>query len=143
MERTKTGPMKDLFIRGTADTPEIDFKANETLKINKKTLKGGIFKMTGISIPFDADTFYFKVIDYIELFSLKGDMLIFEFEMDYYNTHSLRYLSKIFSILNDMVKKGKSVLVNWKHRKIDEDMQEIGEDYKELYPDLTFNVIRI
>jgi len=135
--------VKDLFINGTNDTPEIDFKSNENIIIKKKQLKCGLFKMSGISIPFDADTFYFKVIDYLEIFAIQGQMIIFDFEMDYYNTHSLRYLSKIFSILNDMIKNNKSVMVNWKYRLIDEDIQEIGEDYKELYPDLKFNVIGI
>jgi len=134
--------MKDLFIKGTNDTPEIDFKSNESIIVRKKQLKCGIFKMTGVSIPFDADTFYFTVIDYLELFAIQGQMIIFDFEMDYYNTHSLRYLSKIFSILNEMVNKNKSVMINWRYRVIDEDMKEIGEDYKELYPDLKFNIIK-
>ena len=134
--------MKDLFIKGTNDTPEIDFKSNESIIVRKKQLKCGIFKMTGVSIPFDADTFYFTVIDYLELFAIQCQMIIFDFEMDYYNTHSLRYLSKIFSILNEMVNKNKSVMINWHYRVIDEDMKEIGEDYKELYPDLKFNIIK-
>jgi len=134
--------MKDLFIKGTNDTPEIDFKSNESIIVRKKQLKCGIFKMTGVSIPFDADTFYFTVIDYLELFAIQCQMIIFDFEMDYYNTHSLRYLSKIFSILNEMVNKNKSVMINWRYRVIDEDMKEIGEDYKELYPDLKFNIIK-
>jgi hypothetical protein len=122
--------ISDLRIRGEKDTPEIDFNGN------------GYFTMSGRSIPEDCDEFYQPICDYIERFIHYGEQLIFNFDLDYYNTMSLRYLSKIFSLINEMNKKGKAVMVNWYHRKNDEDMLDIGKDFKKIYKFKKFNILQ-
>lgn len=119
--------MRNLIIDGTKETPEIEFA-------------DGVFTMSGRSLPEDADYFYKPICQYLEEFVNDNRLMIFNFEMDYYNTMSMRYLSKIFSIINEGYKSGKGVVINWFYRRCDENMQELGEGYKDIYK-FKFNIM--
>lgn len=113
--------MSDLEVSESRDTPGINFRAN------------GYFEMSGRSLPMDADDFYEPVINYLERYTIIGSMLIFDFRITFYNTLSLRYLSKMFSLINVMHRAKKQVLINWYYSTKDETIYEIGRDFKNIY----------
>ena len=52
-------------------------------------------------------------------------------KLDYYNTASARYITKMVKILDDLGANN-DVKVYWYYREIDEDMEAMGEEYNEM-----------
>lgn len=97
--------------------------------------------ITGRSIPEDADLAYFPFIKKLEIICKGTGPLTFNFKFDYYNTASTRYITAIIKLLDEK-KIHSSVKVNWYYLEIDEDMQDLGIDYKEMYPNLKIKLIK-
>lgn len=100
-------------------------------KINY-TIENGEFTIYGSSIPEDADEFYFPLIQHLELIVGGGRDLVFNFKLDYFNTASTRYITRILKLLKDLSRVAK-VRVKWYYYHNDETIEELGRMYKELY----------
>lgn len=121
--------MSNLFIKKTNKTPEINFN-----------LEKGILLISGVSVPENAYAFYFPAINWLkEHIKNAASSMEFSCKISYLNTSSLQYLREFFSILED-VSDTKKVLVKWYYEKYDADMQETGDDFKNLY-ELDFEFI--
>jgi len=120
--------MNALFIKGTHNTPEIDFQPAEYL-----------FKISGRSIPDDCDIYYYPVIRYLETFSKNADCfptnktIHFEFNFIYYNSTTIRYLNTIMQNLQKIAETNK-ILVKWYYDDDDEFLEEAGKYFQELFP---------
>ena len=68
--------------------------------------------------------------------------LVVNFQLEYFNTHSSKIILDIFKKLENINKKGHSVLVNWLYEIDDEDSLIAGEDYQSILK-LPFNMIEI
>jgi hypothetical protein len=123
--------METLIIETTIQTPYICFDPD-----NNK------FEISGKSLPEDADEFYQPIVQWIDKYvenpAPKTD---FHFKMDYYNTASSRYISRIVHTLDEMAKKN-SVKIFWYYRSIDEDMESMGDEFYET-TDLDFELVEI
>ncbi len=125
----KTTKMNALIVDDTKETPRIHFDPGNN-----------IFEISSRSLPEDADEFYIPVIKWLETYAEKPNpKTIFTFKLDYYNTASARYITKIVKILDDLSRTNQ-VKVYWYYRGIDEDMQAMGEEYNEM-SDLDFELI--
>lgn len=91
----------------------------------------GSITMSGRSIPQDAFLFYDRLIRQIQEVVDKKKNLTFNFKMSYYNTGSSMYMTKIFKMLKELSKHAK-VVINWYYLGVDEQMYELGVDYKEM-----------
>lgn len=105
-------------------------------------LKNGDFLISGNSIPDDADEFYFQIIKYIAEFIKLKRNIRFTFKFIYYNTASKRYLNRIMNLMQDAKKLKIDVNIFWYYSILDEDMQEMGMDFKEIY-ELNIKLIKI
>jgi hypothetical protein len=117
----KTSKMNALIVDDTKETPRIHFDPGNN-----------IFEISSRSLPEDADEFYLPVLRWLESYAEKPNpKTIFTFKLDYYNTASARYITRIVKLLDEISKKNE-VKVYWYYREIDEDMQAMGEEYQEM-----------
>jgi hypothetical protein len=117
----KNAKMNTLIIDDTKETPRIHFDPGNN-----------IFEISSRSLPEDADEFYIPVIKWLENYAEKPNPVTnFTFKLDYYNTASARYITKIVKIL-DSLGEEYDVKAYWYYREIDEDMQAMGEEYDEM-----------
>jgi hypothetical protein len=62
-------------------------------------------------------------------------------EIIYFNSSSSKLFFDFFDILDEARKNGCTIEVNWYYDKENESSLEAGEDFKEDFEDLTFNLI--
>ncbi len=122
--------MSDLHITATDRTPEIRLSANE-----------GIFHMKGESFPEDVAAFYGQVIVAIDqLPSSISKALEVDIAMVYINSSSIKAMFRIFEGLEAVRKAGNGVSISWNYQDDDDIMQELGEDFKDRFPELPISV---
>jgi SiaC family regulatory phosphoprotein len=122
--------MSDLNIAATDRTPEIQLSVEQ-----------GIFNMRGESFPEDVAAFYGQVILAID--SLSSSMprpLAVNVAMVYINSSSIKAMFRIFEGLENIRKNGQSISITWHFQDDDDIMQELGEDFKDRFPDLPITV---
>ena len=120
--------MERLEIKKTNFTPEIilDHK-NKTFTIN------------GNSRPEDVRDIYFPIVEWLNDYRLflkengKGyytedDPLVFQFDMEYFNSSSAKFLYDIVYALKQIKEDGVSLGIAWMWDEEDLDMKEAGED---------------
>lgn len=115
--------MKALILTGTEDTPDV-----------KLDYESGQYVFSGRSLPEDVNSFYEPVLGWLNEFGMNPKSgSFFDFKLEYFNTASskvlLDILIKLEEIQND---KNCQLTVRWHYQQNDEDMQEAGEEYKEL-----------
>jgi hypothetical protein len=120
----------NLHIAGTERTPEVYLSENPLC-----------FSMKGESFPEDVSFFYGPVITNINGLSLKplGPLRV-EIELTYINSSSIKAMYRIFEGIESYRKIGCEVSIVWKADKDDDIMQELGEDFKDRFPELSFTV---
>jgi len=123
--------MEVLFIKGTHETPEVTFDA-----VNQ------IFKISGRSSPENVNKFYTPILDWFNAYEQKpNQQTVFDFQLHYYNTASAKLLLTIMLRLEKICDKGYDVLIRWFFPNEDDDMEEAGEDYKNIV-NVPFELVR-
>ena len=123
--------METLILEATNQNPYICFDP-----ANNK------FEISGKSLPEDSGEFYSPIIEWIDQYIENPiEHTDFHIKMDYYNTASARYISRIVHTLDKMAKKHK-VKIFWYYRAIDEDMESMGDEFYEN-TDLDFELVEI
>ena len=110
--------MSKLQIKGTFDTPEINFDS-----------QNGKFEMSGRSLPANVHEYYSPIVK--EIFSYFENPLQeteFTFRMDFINSSSSKIFQDIFNGLNELHNSGKTIKMSWFYKFGDDDMRELGED---------------
>lgn len=120
-----------LNILATEDTPSVQY-------INENSQ----FRIEGRSLPEDVTTFYKPVFNWLENFAESPKpSSTFVFKLEYFNTASSKIILDILMKLEDIQNEGKSsVTIEWHYMNGDDDMQEAGDEYKELV-EVPFNLI--
>ena len=122
--------MSELTIAATERTPEIHLSA-----------ANGIFSMKGESFPEDVSAFYGQVIVAVD--QLPGTLsksLTVDVAMVYINSSSIKAMFRIFEGLEAVRKNGQSLTITWHYQEDDDIMQELGEDFKDRFPELPIDV---
>jgi hypothetical protein len=119
-----------LHIQGTERTPEVQLMTDPLS-----------LKIQGESFPEDVAVFYGPVITAINALSLvpKGPLNV-TLAMVYINSSSIKALYRIFEGVDAYRKAGNEVSVHWNVPEDDDIMEELGEDFKDRFPDLAFKV---
>jgi len=114
--------MEVIKIKGTDDTP--------TIILDKD---GGIFEISGRSLPEDVTTFYEPILNWLDDYQEEAnDQTAFSFKLVYFNTASSKLILDILMKLEEMHENGNSVLIKWFFPEDDEDMEEAGEEYADI-----------
>jgi hypothetical protein len=122
--------MSDLHIAATDRTPEIQL-----------SIADGIFSMRGESFPEDVAAFYGQVIMAIDALAstIQGPLKV-DVAMVYINSSSIKAMFRIFEGLENVRKQGHPLSITWHFQDDDDIMQELGEDFKDRFPDLPIEV---
>jgi hypothetical protein len=119
----------DLQLPATEDTPEINFRAD-----------GALLSIKGRSLPENAYNFYGPLIGWVrEYCTIYNQPTRIEFDLDYFNSSSGRYLFEILTIIELEARNRQNYMVIWKAEKEDELMIEKGEELRSLL-DLPFEI---
>lgn len=127
--------MENFELQGTEFTPCITFL------IDKNHLE-----IKGFSRPEDVRGFYQKFIDWLngndDVLRKIGaeNVLRIEFNLEYFNSASAKFLLDIFMLLKNIY--NSKLDVNWYYEDGDEDMYETGEEFADAL-NLTFEFIEI
>ncbi len=122
--------MSEMHIAATDRTPEIRLSASE-----------GIFSMKGESFPEDVSAFYGQVIMAIDQLPVAiSKPLSVDIAMVYINSSSIKAMFRIFEGLEAVRKAGHGLNVTWNFQDDDDIMQELGEDFKDRFPELPIAV---
>jgi len=122
--------MEIINIKGTEDSPSIILDKENSL-----------FKIYGCSIPSNSEKIYGSVLDWFNTYLLEqNDVTVLDFELDYFNTSTQKYLADLFKIINAKRDKSKTLKVLWKYPSDDEDMKMIGKQF-EQFVDFNFEFI--
>ena len=124
--------MEQFIIAGTDSTPSIHLDS-QTAKL----------EFRGRSVPDDAEAFYAEVLSWLDDFVQTSPARTeVTFNLEFFNIASSKRILFIMYKLNDLIDKGKEVVVNWCYIENDHDMLEVGQDYAFMVK-LPFEFVRI
>ncbi len=114
--------MENFYLEKTLKTPKIKLDATS-----------GRLLIAGRSIPENSLDFYKPIFDWLDQYKkLPKNKTLLEVKLDYFNTTSSKCLVEIFRRLEEINQYGSDITINWYYEEDDEDMQESGEDFKQL-----------
>lgn len=124
--------MENIKIEATRYTPEI--------LMNKDT---GIISMIGKSYPENTFEFYEQVMKWMSKYFKEAakDKTIINLEIIYFNSSSSKLFFDLFDLLEEANTNNK-IEINWFYHEDNESALEAGEDFKEDFENLEFNLIR-
>lgn len=112
--------MKELLIEKTFSSPYVSFNP-----------ESGIMRMEGRAIPEDPGEIFIEIFKWIdEYFDHPVPQTKFEFQLEYINSGSSKYLLEFFRRIKKKHDAGNSLMVNWYYEEDDESVKELGEHYK-------------
>jgi hypothetical protein len=114
--------MEAYYLEATPKTPKIDFNPD-----------ADTFLISGRSIPENSIEFYKPLLDWLDKYVQNPlESTTFEIKLEYFNTSSSKCLVEIFRKLEKINAEGKSITIDWYYEEEDEDMEESGEDFKQI-----------
>jgi len=114
--------MENFHLEATPKTPGLNFNS-----------QNGKFEISGRSIPENSIDFYKPLLDWLDAYLKKPLQLThLTIKLEYFNTSSSKCMVDIFRRLEKLHSSGNDVQVEWFYEEEDEDMQESGEDFKEI-----------
>jgi hypothetical protein len=120
--------MESLLIVETDSTPKINFDIHSR-----------VFEISGCSLPEDASSFYRPVLTWLAEYSeSQTESLEVKCRLDYFNTSSSKLILDLFRAIDKISKNGTTAKVTWYYEDDDEDMQEAGETYAQIFPGVPF-----
>ncbi len=133
--------MEKLVLESTDNTPEV-LMDNSTNVISFK----------GDSRPEDVRKFYLPILEWIKeyekhLYFLKDQggkiNVTANFEFEYFNSSSAKYLMDIIIALGEIAKiENINFVLNWYYDAMDEDMLDSGEEFQDMLG-MDFNLIKV
>jgi hypothetical protein len=113
---------KPFFLERKTDTPQVEWCPQES-----------VLKMTGRSLPENAEAFYKPVLDWIrEYIPTAAEKTILRVELEYFNSSSVKQLLSILIKLEDLRVMGKEVEVVWVYNQDDELMEMKGSELESI-----------
>ncbi len=113
--------MEPLDIKATNDTPRVIFDPDSD-----------IFEISGRSLPEDVVTFYQPVLDWLDDYkSHPVKKTEFVFRYIYFNTATSKLVQDILFKLENLSEAGHEVNILWYYEQDDEDMHDLGLEFKE------------
>ena len=122
--------MENLYIEGTKYSLEINLNTN------------GTFQMSGRSFPENTFEFYAPMLNWIKEYfeNCAVPITTFNLEITYCNSGSTMLLFDLFDLLQEY-SSSNDIIVNWNYDKENDNMEEMGVDIVEEFPNLNINLI--
>ena len=93
----------------------------------------GYLEISGKSIPENSYDLYRPLLDWVEEYTKKpAPNTVFVFKLTYFNSSSAEYLLDIMKKLESLFLTSGNVEIKWFYDAEDEDMEQIGEDFKSI-----------
>ncbi len=113
--------MEPLDIKATNDTPRVLLDPDNNL-----------FEISGRSLPEDVVSFYQPILDWLDDYILNPlPKTEFVFKYIYFNTATSKLVQDILIKLEQLQESGREVQVTWYYEQDDEDMLDLGMEFKE------------
>jgi len=115
-----------------------NYKVGETFKTPtiEGSISDGILSMKGRSLPEDAKTFYMPFREWLSRFyESPAKEIKVTIQLEYYNTATSKLLINLLLRL-EQLKEIKPVSVDWIYDEDDLEMEETGQDFKNLIGDM-------
>jgi len=123
--------MQELRIERGRNTPEIILNPE------------GIIRISGLSIPENAEEFYTPVSNWInDYIEFPADVTTVDVNLEYFNSASAKVLIRIFQKIIYVSLKNKKYIFNWYYEEGDEDILERGEYFSSILS-VPINFIKI
>lgn len=123
--------MELLKIEETKYTPEIIMNH-----------QSGEISVKGKSYPENTFEFYEPIMKWLEeYFNEPQDKTIINFEIIYFNSSSSKLFFDLFDLIDENSSKS-DVEINWIYDKENDSALESGEDFKEDFENLNFNLVK-
>jgi len=123
--------MQNLTISATKYTPEISLDA-----------ENGVISMSGKSYPENTFDFYKPVMEWMENYfdTTAKEKSTINMEIIYFNSSSSKLFFDFFDLIEEASETHK-VEINWIYDEENESALEAGEDFKEDFEALSFNLV--
>lgn len=123
--------MTGYFLEPSDETPRVNFDPENQ-----------VFEIVGNSYPENSAKIYTPILEWLDTFVKNTPLndLVFDFNFDYFNTSSAKYILEILRCIKGLEESGKTVMIRWHYFEDDTDMLEAGEDYIATI-DLPFEMI--
>jgi hypothetical protein len=108
-----------IVIPMTEDSPEV--------RLDQKNWTIRIF---GPSFPEDPVEFYSQILKWIDINQNRFDKIVVEFDYSILSSASNKMVFELFIKFEELIQKGKEVIVKWYYDKYDEDMYDEGRSFK-------------
>ena len=93
----------------------------------------GLLELSGRSIPENSFEVYKPVLAWMSLYAQQpATSTEFNFRLIYFNSSSAEYLLEMMKHLERIYAQGKPVQINWHYDAGDEDMEQVGEDFRAM-----------
>ena len=122
--------MKKLIIEQSSNSPKVILDPE-----NRK------FEISGESRPENVNELYMPILEWFDKFDMElsteeylenKDQLEFNFNFEYFNSISAKFILDIFKKIGKLRTKDDGILVKWHYEKEDEDMLEVGKEMSRL-----------
>ena len=126
----KVPEMKKIDIQKTKFTPSVLLD-----------IANGLIEIKGDSLPENTTEFYAPLLCEVQEY-LKNpkEKTIVNLELTYFNSSSSKLFFDFFDIFDEF-ENSKSIEINWIFDSENENIEEAGEDFKDDFEDLNFNLI--
>jgi hypothetical protein len=102
----------------------------------------GYMRFEGRSFHENVVEFYSDVNSWLDTYLEKDfGVFTFDFEMNYFNSSTSKLLHNMLTKMDNHATGGKKVIVNWITTEDNDIITECGEDFKEDFNNLEFNLI--
>lgn len=120
----------------------MDILFEQTERTPLVTFDGQTLTIQGRSYMDDASEFYRNVIANVT--NLGIDDFCVSVQLDYFNTSSSKCLLELFRAFEKMNRAGKHVRIEWCYPESCPDIEEAGEDYRDLMADvIPFEIVAL
>ena len=99
------------------------------------------FEFSGESRPENVRKFYLPILEWLDKYAeeqagksqgQKAENLEIQFNFEYFNSTSAKYILDIFKALNALNDQGTAIQVKWLYEEDDEDMLEVGQEMSRM-----------
>jgi len=122
-----------------------DVKINKTERTPDVTLdhEKGYIELRGRSLPMNSMAFFEPIHHWLKDYSkTPRKVTTVNIMLDYFDTSSSKHIYNIFSQLRAVNEQGNHITVNWHFENGDEEMEETGKDYENLFQ-MSFNFVEV
>jgi hypothetical protein len=114
--------MEKLFIEPGFKTPQVSFDA-----------ESGLLEISGRVFPENPNAFFQPLLAWIEAYlkepASKTTLKLF---LSYFNSSANEYLFRCCKWMENLKSQGREVKIIWEYEEDDEDMKQMGEDYRDM-----------